>query len=114
MQDEIAVLNGFSKFVEQVRLVFTAVEVLIVEDVGNLPELGSIHRHVGAPHEGRSVGGVGGHERNTDAGADGRLDLVQDEGLVDLFDDALGDFDGVVGVGVHQNDRELVSTESNH
>ncbi len=111
VQHEVAVLHRFAKFVEQVGRVLTAVEFVIVEDVGHLAELGAVHRHVGAPHQ------PGPSMRSTARGRcrcslRPRLERVEVEGLFDLAHDPLGDHDRDVGVGVDEDDGQFVAPEA--
>ena len=69
VQDEVALFHRDAQFVEQVRLVLAAVDVLVVEDIGHIAQLCSVHRHVGAPYERRPVRSRWRHERNADTGA---------------------------------------------
>ena len=74
---------------DEVELLLAAVDVLVVEDVRDVAQLGAVHRGVGAPHESGAFGGVLGRERDADARADAGAHLLQVERFDDLGDDVV-------------------------
>ncbi len=114
VQDERPFFDRDAQFIEQIGLVFAAVEVLVIEDIGRVAQLGAVHRHVRAPEKARSVRCVGGHEGNANARTDTGVDLVQNKGLFNLVEDPLGHDHGFIGVGVHQHHCQLVAAEAHH
>ena len=112
VQDELALFHGLAQLFDERQLLLAAVDVLVVEDVRDVAQLGAVHGGVRAPHQPDAFGGVLGGEGDADTRADLGAHLLQVEGLDDLGDDALGDAGRRVGVGVDEQHRQFVTAEA--
>ncbi len=111
VQLELAFFDGDTQLFAETPEVPALIEIRVVDGEGGIAQFGAIHRYVGAPQKLggiRRVLGSGGH---TDTGADTGADALEHERLLDAGHEALGNGRGIVGVGVHENNAELIPTE---
>ena len=67
VEHQLLVLDGGAQLVDEHEAVPAVVDVGLVDLERSLPELGAVHRDVGAPHEPDAVGGVGRGHGDADA-----------------------------------------------
>ena len=89
VEHQLLVLDGGAQLVDEHEAVAAVVDVGLVDLERSLPELGAVHRHVGAAHEPDAVGGVGRGDGDADARADVHAHGVEHEGLLDECGQAL-------------------------
>ena len=99
-----------AQLVDEHEPVAPVVDVRLVDLVGALPELRTIHGDVGAAHQPDAVGGVRRRHRDADAGADAHADGVELEGLLEQRRETLGEPAAYTG-SVSMSTAQLVATD---
>ncbi len=108
----MTIVNGITQLINQAQPVAVIVDVVPVGLARRRADLCAIHREIRAAQEADAIGCVDGRAGDADAGAHTDAHCVENEWLLELGDETVGDGNRIFRRGVHDEHGEFVTAHA--